>query len=340
MENKPHSSLWKRIRLWTQAHPFFSAFLAFAAVAALVTIILNIFFLPHTILITTIAVKSPILPSIERRQPIALVHIPFSFPEFKKELPLYETKGYRTAQSYLPTAAVKLNLRYDPESRNAYYNPETNTSVVYIPGTHFIQYSNPIAMETTNQLILSLPEAERLAQELLQKMGYKKEQLSLDQNEIEYLNGYPELGPATSQTSTVIRLQYKRYTQGIETNLSSEVNQGITLYVTTKGVLKGLFPPLTFDTIQHQNVSLLSQAEVLEHIKAGNYTILGQLIDPRDGGPILDSLTSFTFSTITLEYRLDEQQNLLLPFFRLKGEAQTSTNITVPVEILTPATKI
>jgi len=53
----------------------------------------------------------------------------------------------------------------------------------------------------------------------------------------------------------------------------------------------------------------------------------------------MSELISATFTSVTVEYRLDPKSELLYPFYRFTGTATSANNITADVEVITPAIK-
>ena len=52
---------------------------------------------------------------------------------------------------------------------------------------------------------------------------------------------------------------------------------------------------------------------------------------------VLAEIKSAKLTNVTMEYRLDPDSNILYPFYRFSGTAQNATNVTLAIELITPA---
>lgn len=80
----------------------------------------------------------------------------------------------------------------------------------------------------------------------------------------------------------------------------------------------------------------LSIQQALEQIQNGVASILRASVVDFDKVKMSD-LTAATFTAVTIEYRLDSQSNLLLPFYKLSGTATSANKVTADIEVITPA---
>jgi hypothetical protein len=83
----------------------------------------------------------------------------------------------------------------------------------------------------------------------------------------------------------------------------------------------------------------LSIDQAIENIRTNKFASIISNVQERGTELKIDTILSVNFETYSIEYRVDEEQGLIYPFYRFSGNAET-TNDNLWVEVLTPAVDI
>lgn len=87
------------------------------------------------------------------------------------------------------------------------------------------------------------------------------------------------------------------------------------------------------------NRKSLSVDQAIENIRSNKFASIISNAQERGTELKIDTILSVNFETYSIEYRVDEEQGLIYPFYRFSGNAET-TNDNLWVEVLTPAVDI
>ncbi len=151
-------------------------------------------------------------------------------------------------------------------------------------------------------------------------------------------DGHPDVASQSEANAVEIPFgyQYGPYPVLYNTNYSYPVS----IIVTNDGKIgKITAQPFILEFTPQKNFATLSLAEALKAIEVGDGSIVYQNY-VGSGTPSLENILSAAFSSVTVEYRVDDTTTLLVPYYRFKGILTNSENVDFDAEVITPAIPI
>ncbi|HSW89523.1 MAG TPA: hypothetical protein VLH19_01485 [Patescibacteria group bacterium] len=280
-------------------------------------------------------------PKAPTRAPLVAVYPEPSFlPEKKVMIPsmsfatnvslptsanVYSVSEVTSSTQLLPTLANNLQLTPLPQSPNIYTNADKTISLSQIKGQAQVNYSNSNA---TFDKVVTLTRAERFATDFFSKLSLP---YSLDPNtpsHVTYTSESEEETEVPPEQAVVIQLAYALTVDGIPVQNSNVFSSEFVFYVTSQGIGKAVIPSLYFTTTKGVSTPLYNKDDLISLFRQGK---ISAFQFPAS------SIQQLTISKATLEYRFDEGQRLLLPFYRLLGNALLVDNTRADVNIGVPA---
>jgi len=253
------------------------------------------------------------------------------------QLPVYRVGNHVPSNQLLQVIAAQLHLEQSAFSPSVYQNTENTITISQTQGTTFVSYDNTLNTPSTNGEIVSLEDAKLASASFMKAIGYNTTDVEQVDSETKYLvvsgNDLEDTSPATS---TSIKVVYRRSFDGIPVKVETDARSMISIYVSKKGVYKAILPSLFFETQKAQTLQLLSFDQIVQQVENGQYTILGLLdIPPSKTGKV--TLKQIELVNKESQYRLDEKQQVLLPYVQFTGTALLSDSTTIPITLITPA---
>jgi len=127
---------------------------------------------------------------------------------------------------------------------------------------------------------------------------------------------------------------------GIPVISGSNTTSPATITVDSRGkVLKAFFYPTFKSVEQVENYKSLSKDQIFANAK-NNALIYLDTASIDFAEPKAKSLTKISFTTATLEYRLNEKNHYILPYVRFSGTGEDKDGKKFVVEAITPAIEV
>ncbi len=256
-------------------------------------------------------------------------------PQLPNRLPLLAATSFLSPDQIAAFVAEKLNLTTHPQVPGLYVNTNTTVTLSQPEGLFQAEYFNSVA-DTTERVTLA--QAQELALAFLQVIGFPTDQLQLQAELTRYftVKNLEEFIPVEPAQAQMIELVFVRSANGYPLVLSSTPTNQLRLMVTSRGVLSSTLVSLIFATETRSEVALMTMSQILAQVKEGDFLILGTL-DVIDTTQPENGLAKLKLTEKEVEYRLDPEQKLFLPFVHLAGTATLRSGETTPIDLTTPA---
>lgn len=99
------------------------------------------------------------------------------------------------------------------------------------------------------------------------------------------------------------------------------------------------YSPFSIDIRMAGNKKSISVEEAVENIRTNRFASIIENFQEQGNELKIEQILSVTFEQVSIEYRIDEEQRLIYPFYKFSGEAETENDI-LWLEVLTPAIEI
>jgi hypothetical protein len=240
-------------------------------------------------------------------------------------------------QQFVSGTSQKIGLRQNIKFQNFYQNQDKSITLSEIqpPGT--IHYFNT-QVSSSNTVLFSQNTAVQYATDFFQKIGYSSSVIDIASPHIQYLKeGIEDFVNSDSPTGTML-LSYTPKINGSAAAVADQSTTQVLLYVNAAGVFKAVVPAPITRSGGPTTISPLSTNQVVKNIEGGLYEFLSP---PADVAILSRSQTiqRLTINSLTLEYRLDPDQNALIPFYHFTAgiDLAGNSNLSETVEGITPA---
>lgn len=260
--------------------------------------------------------------------------------DFPKSLPIFQSiSPTRTATELVEEISKKLNIPKDPTpySKNIWTNYDSGEQLLLSQDLEKITYlSSGDDKENIASPgeIINVDKATKKATEFLNGLSLYNN-FSVQQEGIGFLN--QETVVSSTTDASVIVIPFKYELGGYATYFSSSFQPYLSIIVNKNyRVAKAdLYPPPP--TLQQlANKKILSISDIETQIRAGNISI----ITTGNETGIFDeeSLSEFLVTDVTIEYRIEPSTTLIIPYFRIEGEAvEEKDGVPLYITAITPA---
>ena len=189
--------------------------------------------------------------------------------------------------------------------------------------------NSPALVTTTAQAT-----AENFIAQTLQLSG-----LTLLSNKTVY---YKIVGPHYDQTSApladLVELNYSWTIEGIPVYLPNKFQASIKFLIDKENNIKKLSFPLSIPAFEPATISapLISIPAAMQQLNSGNGSVLtADLLDANSFD--VAEVISGNFSKVSLEYRVDPDLNLAVPYYRFEGLIKNKQGAAYQAQLITPA---
>jgi hypothetical protein len=260
-------------------------------------------------------------------------------PEFPKELPIYTFKrAAANASTVLTLLQQKFNLVADSQIPNRYVGP---AQAVYVNRRTQIFTIEPIQPPTSRENPnFSIRQAKDAGLNFLQEIFPDIQPKAVD-SQVAYISEGEGAQQPTSENQTnfsAVKIPYTYYLNNLPV-LTSNLTE-FPFYITFTPNYEMLNARFFLQSISEftpvQRSRLLPLETAIQNIQAGQGSII--YVDRSDPQTqTLETIISGVFQSVTLEYRLDEQNNTALPFYRFQGRITNKNGDQMDAEVITPA---
>lgn len=330
------NNLFNRIINYIRAYPYRSLVIVLMVVVV-VSLILRILYPPKpTTQVATTDIQRTTFTPVQPSNPFDQLSLETDDFPTQTEAKVYVVENYVADNQLLVNIASTLNLDPALDSKYSYNSRDGSINVIMNNIFKIVDYNN-----STNQpqdLTVSLAEAIRFSNIFLTDLKLSTADFKLNENLTSFEAGEFEPRVVNPSEATSIILIYQRVQDDLPIALSVSPGNSIIVKASATGVYKATVPALFFSQTEKETIPLVSVETAVSKIKNGDYYILGQINNPFTYGQITSPIVSFIVSDVKLEYRYDDKQKLLLPFYRMTGVASFSSGEeNIPVSIITPA---
>lgn len=161
--------------------------------------------------------------------------------------------------------------------------------------------------------------------------------IQADLSGMSYLGGGFDPAPVDEKTAKIIHIPFAVQLDSYPVFYNNQREFPFAVQVNSSNDVQQLFfYPQFFKTQPVNSFSSLSPSQALNNIQAGKATIIGR----RNNQPEvinLNQISSADLQSMNIEYRVDNQSNLALPYFRFTGQGHNTANQEFEFEVITPA---
>jgi hypothetical protein len=330
------NNLFNRIINYIRAYPYRSLVIVLTVIV-IVSLILRLLYPPKpTTQIITTDIQRTIFTPVRPSNPFDQLTLETNDFPTQTEAKVYTVENYVADNQLLVNIASILKLDPALDSKFAYYSRDNQVTVSMNNYFKIVSYSN-----TANQPqggIVSFSEAVRFSNIFLAELKLSTADFQLNENLTKYQTGEFEPVAVSPSEASTITLFYQRSQDNLPISLSISPGNSIIINVSDRGVYKATIPALFFTQTEKESIPLITIETAVSKIKNGDYYILGQINNPLTYDQITSPITAFIVTDVKLEYRYDDKQKLLLPFYRMTGVAGFSSGEeNIPVSLITPA---
>lgn len=256
--------------------------------------------------------------------------------DIPKTLPIYQNTS-DNLNNQAAQIANNLNIPLESQEELVWFNSSTNQTVFVNPLQGTIEYS--VFTKTPEELsnIQNTDQAESVAKDFLQLLGYSQNTSSNPIDTNYYKNGF-ELEETTPINANIIELVFRQEIDQIPVATETFSNTNISIWVENDSVVKAVFPPIVTPTIHKQDnktINFNTAVNVLERKQ-------GKLIRVANNfGKTIENinLDDTSVSLAQLQFRLSEETNLIYPYIEFSGSGvNTTTQEAVDVVFIVPLT--
>jgi hypothetical protein len=189
-----------------------------------------------------------------------------------------------------------------------------------------------------NLPIVSQPQAVEEARQFITQI-LPNIQLHPLIDSVEYLDFEQEAAPTTPDKANAIRVAFAPEIADIPVFYQKEIRYPFSVLIDSKNQIRRLLFLPQFDSYETiQETPRISIEQAIKNILAGQAAIIDATYI--DDTVALNDLVSAELTTVRLEYRQDDLQNLVYPFYRFTGQATTQAGTAVSIELITPAISV
>lgn len=189
---------------------------------------------------------------------------------------------------------------------------------------------NAPALDTTS----ARSTAENFITQTLQLTGLTL----LDNKTIYYKMEGPHYDQTTAPLADLVELNYSWTIEGIPVYLPNKYQASIKFLIDTENNIKKLSFPLSIPSFEPATTSvpLISIPAAMQQLNSGNGSVLAaDLLDANSFD--VTEVISGNFNRVSLEYRVDPDLNLAVPYYRFEGLIKNKQGATYQAQLITPA---
>lgn len=159
-------------------------------------------------------------------------------------------------------------------------------------------------------------------------------------NKAQLLKGGLEFGPASQDDALYIGVPFGLSFYDTPVLLEYELDFPMVVYIDARGeVFRIVARPFSAEFEAKSQHFSLSVQEALQEIQRGNASII-ESYSERTFTPKLDKVVRGEFTNATLEYRIDPNNNLLVPYYHFVGTLVNYDNDLFTADVITPAVRL
>ncbi len=329
------NTLFQKLFAYIKTHPY-RTFFGLLSVLAVIGLALRLLYPPEPSRKTRLVLKPSQFATVQTSNPIQLVSLATQQLPPQTEAAVYSVDNYIPDNKLLVHIAATLKLDPALYSKYAYGSRDNAITIMMNDALKTVEYNSTQNQPTT--AYVTLAEATQRAMAFFTDVKFSVEQFHLDESLTAYWSSGIEPTQTSPDTAASITLFFRRSQDNIPIALGATPANSLIVHVSSKGVFKATIPTLFFSQTKRETAPLISVTKAVSQVQSGNYFILGQINNPLTYDHITARITNFNVTEVKLEYRLDEEQQLLLPFYRLTGMARFENGIdNIPVMLITPA---
>ncbi len=330
------NNLIQKLIYFVRNHPYRSLFIVLS-VLVVIGVILRILYPPQPEVVTQATIKTSQFATIQTSNPISNVTITTQQLPTQIEAKVYSLQNYVPDNELLAQMAKTLQLNPSLYSKYAFTSRDGTQRVILNDSFKVVDVNNT-QNETIDASRVSLAEAVRATNIFFTNLKLPSNELELDETKTEYWSSGIEPSEVSPEQASSIVLYYQRKQDNLTVGVEASAANFAVVTISSKGAYKATIPALFFSQTERESISLLPLDTAITQIKQGNYFLLGQINNPITFDAITSRIVSLSVTEVTLEYRIDEKQQLLLPFYHLTGTAAFETGEqAIPISLITPA---
>jgi hypothetical protein len=194
---------------------------------------------------------------------------------------------------------------------------------------------NSAANVPSNQTV-QVAQTTQIAQNFLQQ-NFPKINLQPIQSQMKYYDAGLEPTEIDPSKAKIVSIPFAYVIDGLPVLYQNQGEFPFQILVTADNqIQKVVFYShfVQISTVGQKN--LLSVNQALEHIRRNNAVVVSAV--KNSSAPVdFTTITSANFSSVNLEYRIDEQTQVVYPFFHFSGTAVNKNGENFALEVITPA---
>lgn len=271
-----------------------------------------------------------------------------SFP-FPANLPVYKTSS--SSQPFLSPLFKQLTTLYQLEpsaSPDYYYSKDKSVILLFDSKNQYLSYSidgtvKPSALlgDKPPKLKSAISAAENF---LKQFSDYKD--LQIQETQISYSIvkkvGSEPIHTTDPAQASLISIPFSQYINNYPYRYSSSISSPVVITVGQNNqIVDAYFSPQPLPSLlEPKNYRLLTSDQIISSLNAGLGTVVYAPLYYLPGNTT--DLPPTTISQIQIEYRLDPNKNLVIPYYLLTGELflKPQDKLPIQIQILLPAVKL
>jgi hypothetical protein len=248
---------------------------------------------------------------------------------------LYESKSHIDLETQFKSLISKLHLNATPNYPNIYYSTDKQSSLSLEPIQGYAYYFNNDNVATDSTQV-DKNTAIQVGFDFLNKLGFSASDFTLNPNSVQHYssrNGELE----TNALGPIIGLNFTRTLASLPVTIGGSTLDSVEFYISSAGVFKARFPALAFSYSQVSSAPHVSVEQLKQNIALGEYKIMGTPIETKTQLPVFGAFSSVVLRVKSFEYRVDEQQNLIIPFIHFIGTGiPVGSQNSADLELITP----
>jgi len=153
-----------------------------------------------------------------------------------------------------------------------------------------------------------------------------------------YKMGGPHYDQTTAALADLVEFNYSWMIEGIPVYLPNKFQASIKLLIDKENNIKKLSFPLSIPTFEPAtiNAPLISIPAAMQQLNSGNGSVLtADLLDAKSFD--VAEVISGNFNKVSLEYRVDPDLSLAVPYYRFEGLIKNKQGDTYQAQLITPA---
>lgn len=247
---------------------------------------------------------------------------------------VYDADQVDTSSDILPKLLSRFNLQPHPTAKNVWLGAEY--SLTFDKSLNFYTLTKNVTTETApTPKVIQLTEAVQAAQNFVTSLGI--DYMIPFTNDAQYFTSVFELDESNQFKAELIQIPFAPSFDSTPLFFSNLPTYPVSVLVNSDYSVKKIdILPYFYQLGTQTEVSLISISDAVKNINTGKGAVIHAVGNTTEYIPY-DTIAAGNLTSVSVEYRLDQEARKLYPFYRFSGTLTTNLNKELEAEVITPA---